>query len=191
MVNLHNNNKLLLFNNNKNYKMLLLNCWVKIFLVLLLQQLKQFYNNQHLIYKIFNKIYNLLRIMLHFYNNNNNLSNYNLNWLLQLLLNNNNNAFPMQHSVNIQTALAAAASVGNNELLHSPSNPQSANQLTVTQQQQLQSLPPELLYQAALLAAQLGVNPTVTLPSNQMTTNMLSHQIQHSQQQQHHQPRTK
>uniref|UniRef100_A0A914MVK5 Uncharacterized protein n=1 Tax=Meloidogyne incognita TaxID=6306 RepID=A0A914MVK5_MELIC len=94
-------------------------------------------------------------------------------------------------SVNIQTALAAAASVGNNELLHSPSNPQSANQLTVTQQQQLQSLPPELLYQAALLAAQLGVNPTVTLPSNQMTTNMLSHQIQHSQQQQHHQPRTK
>jgi len=61
-------------------------------------------------------------------------------------------------SVNIQTALAAAASVGNNELLHSPSNPQSANQLTVTQQQQLQSLPPELLYQAALLAAaQLGL----------------------------------
>nr|CAD2150042.1 unnamed protein product [Meloidogyne enterolobii] len=95
-------------------------------------------------------------------------------------------------SVNIQTALAAAASVGNNELLHSPSNPQSANQLTAAQQQQLQSLPPELLYQAALLAAaQLGGNPTVTLPSNQMTTNMLSHQIQHSQQQQHHQPRTK
>ncbi|CAK5053154.1 unnamed protein product [Meloidogyne enterolobii] len=95
-------------------------------------------------------------------------------------------------SVNIQTALAAAASVGNNELLHSPSNPQSANQLTAAQQQQLQSLPPELLYQAALMAAaQLGGNPTVTLPSNQMTTNMLSHQIQHSQQQQHHQPRTK
>ncbi|CAK5013406.1 unnamed protein product [Meloidogyne enterolobii] len=61
-------------------------------------------------------------------------------------------------SVNIQTALAAAASVGNNELLHSPSNPQSANQLTAAQQQQLQSLPPELLYQAALLAAaQLGL----------------------------------
>ncbi|KAL7080122.1 hypothetical protein ACQ4LE_000407 [Meloidogyne hapla] len=85
-------------------------------------------------------------------------------------------------SVNIQTALAAATA-GGNDLLHSPSNPQSANQLV--QQQQLHNLPSELLYQAALLAAtQLGVSPSVTLPTNQLTTNMLSHQIQQSQQQQ-------
>ena len=56
-------------------------------------------------------------------------------------------------TLNIQTALAAAAS-GGSELLHSPSNPTSTNQIT---QQQLHNLPSDLLYQAALLAAtQLG-----------------------------------
>jgi hypothetical protein len=57
-------------------------------------------------------------------------------------------------TLNIQTALAASG--GGNELLHSPSNSAPTNQM-LANQQQLQNLPPDLLYQAALLSAtQLG-----------------------------------